>query len=499
MANKKKIIILGGGTAGWMAANMFAKRWSEDVDICLLESPDIGIVGVGEGSTPQLKAFFDYIDVAESDWMPACNATFKNGITFNGWSTKPGFESYFHPFPAKTDSETTQAFVYNAYLRRHQLNVPAHPNRYFLPAYLAEHGLGPVPNHNFPFPVSYGYHFDSYLLGQYLRDIATQRSVAHVQGKVAEVVLNDSGDIDALLTDDSRRIEGDFFIDCTGFVGLLIQKTLGVPFVSFSENLFNDAAVVMPSAAAAEPNSHTISTAMKYGWAWDIPLTTRTGNGYVYSSSYCSADQAESELRQKLGLLDSEQVARHLKMNVGRVEQHWYRNCLAVGLSQGFIEPLEATALHLVQDTIQGFMDVYKLGHYREAEQRDFNARVNARFEGIRDYIVCHYRINSRTDTEYWKDNATNEHLSTSLKGVLKTWLNRDDLSLELQHQDITHYYSSVSWHCMLAGYGIFPPVDSLNTDDERMKRHDMRHIDDFISRCGTNFRKHALQLSGSR
>jgi 2-polyprenyl-6-methoxyphenol hydroxylase-like FAD-dependent oxidoreductase len=497
MAKPKHILIVGGGTAGWMAANLLAQRWlDQGINISLVESPDIGIIGVGEGSTPQLKAFMNKIGAEEADWMPQCNATYKVGISFTNWSTKPGFDSYFHPFPAQPDKENYRAFVYHCHLRRQGFDIDAHPNRFFLPAYLAANQLGPKPSDNFPFEVLYGYHFDSQLLGQYLRDMAVKRGVSHIQGHVNEVLQDEQGNITAVQLQDDELLEADFFVDSTGFRSLLLQQTLEVPFMSFGANLFNDSAVVMPTPQGDEFNSQTISTAMKHGWAWDIPLTNRVGNGYVYSSAFCSADDAEKELREKTGTLDSDVEARHLKMNVGQVDKHWHRNCIAVGLSQGFIEPLEATALHIVQETIESFMTNFEEGAYTARHQERFNRVVSRRFEGVRDYIVCHYRANSRDDTEYWRANATNENLSISLKNLLRTWLDKGDLSEEVQRQDISHYYNTISWHCLLAGYGVFPERATLQAIGDDKKGYDLAKIDDFILRCALNFEKHSAQLS---
>lgn len=498
MTKPNHILIVGGGTAGWMAANLMAHRWlDQGIRVSLVESPDIGIIGVGEGSTPQIKSFLDKIGVEESDWMPKCNATYKVGISFVGWSTKPGFERYFHPFPAQSDRDNYQSFVYHCLLRRQGLDVHAHPDRFFLPAYLAANRLGPKATVNFPFEVLYGYHFDSQLLGEYLRDFATGLGVHHVQGNVVEVRQDDAGDLVAVVLDDGRVLEADFFVDSTGFRSLLLQEALDVPFVSFAENLFNDAAVVIPTAQAADINSQTISTAMKFGWAWDIPLTNRVGNGYVYSSAYCSADDAESELRAKTGLLDSDTDARHLKMRVGQVARHWHRNCIAVGLSQGFIEPLEATALHIVQETVETFIRDFEDGDFTPRHQARFNKTVSRRFEGVRDYIVCHYRANSRVDTEYWRDNATNENLSDSLKNLLMTWLEKGDLTEEIRRQDIARYYNTISWHCLLAGYGVFPDQAALRPPTEKDRRYDLAKIDEFVRRCALNFDQHNRQLAG--
>jgi len=497
MTKPDHILIVGGGTAGWMAANLMARRWLDrGIRISLVESPDIGIIGVGEGSTPQLKAFLDKMGIDESDWMAKCNATYKVGISFVNWSSKPGFERYFHPFPAQADRDNYRSFVYHCLLRRQGLDVDAHPDRFFLPAYLAARQLAPKAAENFPFEVLYGYHFDSQLLGEYLRDHAVSLGVEHLQGNVIEVRQNDAGDLAAVVLDDGRELDADFFVDSTGFRSLLLQQQLEVPFVSFGENLFNDAAVVLPSPQGEEINSQTISTAMKHGWAWDIPLTNRTGNGYVYSSGYCSADDAETELREKTGLLDSDVEARHLKMRVGQVAKHWHRNCIAVGLSQGFIEPLEATALHIVQETVESFISNFEKGDFTPRNQDRFNQLVSQRFEGVRDYIVCHYRANSRNDTDYWRANAVNENLSDSLKGVLYTWLEKGDLSEEIRRQDIGRYYNTISWHCLLAGYGVFPDRQSLRPVSEQERGYDLAKIDEFIRRCALNFDKHSTQLA---
>jgi 2-polyprenyl-6-methoxyphenol hydroxylase-like FAD-dependent oxidoreductase len=495
----KSILIAGGGTAGWMAANLMAAAWGQHgFEITLIESPDIGIIGVGEGSTPQLKNFMDRIGVEESDWMPRCNATYKLGIGFHGWSTKPGFGSYFHPFPAQTDDYTAPAFFYNSFVRRKGLDVEGHPDHFFLNTYMAGQKVGPFAGENFPFTVQYGYHFDSSLLGQYLRDIAVQRGVRHVQAKITDARVSADGTIQALRDDHDQVFEADYFVDCTWFRSLLLQQALKVPFIPFAKNLFNDSAVVFPTERPAEVAPQTVSTALRHGWAWTIPLTSRVGNGYVYSSAYVSADEAERELREFTGLQDADVEARHLKMKVGRVARHWEGNCLAVGLSQGFIEPLEATALHLVQETVQGFIEAFESGGFTTEKRDLFNARTNERFEAVRNYIVAHYRVNSRTDTDYWRDNAANDHLSRSLYDVLSTWTAGKNLSDEIERQKIGDYYPSISWHCLLAGYGVYPTQEQLQARDVEKHRAKLDEIHDFIRRCSMNYRPH-MELLAAR
>src|SRR5438552_10641483 len=354
----KKIVIVGGGSAGWMTAMIFADALiKKGIEIAVLESPAVGIIGVGEGSTPWLRGFFDKLGIEESEWMPECHATYKCGITFDGWSTKPGFTSYFHPFASMLDNLTMTQFVHNANARLNGADVCAHPNRFFIAARLAEKHMAPKPARSFPFDVWYGYHFDAVLLGQYLHKKAVERGVTYKPCHVEEVKLDERGDIASIRTKEGETIAADFFVDCTGFASLLLQKALGTPYLPFTDNLFNDAAVAMPTPMDESIPSMTVSTAMRHGWAWTIPLTSRYGNGYVYSSAFCSADEAERELREHLGMLDADVEARHLKMKIGRVTQHWNKNCLAVGLSQGFIEPLEATALLFIQRTATAFVE----------------------------------------------------------------------------------------------------------------------------------------------
>ena len=493
----KRIVILGGGTAGWITANALIDRWGDKgVDITLVESPEIGTVGVGEGSTPQLKVFFDSIGVEESEWMPRCKATYKNGISFANWSTKPGFERYFHPFASQSDRFTTTAFFFNTLARRQGVDVHAHPDRFHLAAHLAEDRQGPNPDENFPFVVDYGYHFDAQLVGQYLGKLARARGVKHLEARVLEVNQAANGDIASLATDDEQLIEADFFVDCSGFRGALMQKTLDVPFLSFSENLFNDSAVVLPTAQAEDIGSQTVSTALKYGWAWEIPLTHRIGNGYVYSSAFCSADEAETELRGELGLLGSDVEARHLKMNVGRLESHWTGNCLAVGLSQGFIEPLEATALNLVCNTVNSFIAFVEADKGLAGQSRDaFNQRVNRDFELVRDYIVAHYVLNSRRDTDYWLENAQNRKLSDRLLRILQIWTSGKNLSEEIERQQIPTSYTARSWYCLLSGYGYYPDLLQGPNNVPVAQRIDMSEIDEFVRRCALNFRSQNEQL----
>lgn len=452
-----RVVVLGGGSAGWITACLLAKEWGA-AQVTVIESPEIGIIGVGEGSTPQLKALFDHLGIAEAEWMVACDATFKLGIRFHGWSERSGFETYFHPFPGPVDLHTEPGFTRNCALARRGFQVPAHPDGWFLATRLANEGKRPHPASNFPFPPSYGYHFDAYKLGAFLRDWSVGQGVTHLARKVEEVALTPEGDVAALVLGGGDRIEGDIFVDCSGFRSLIMQQALGEPFVSYAEGLFNDRAVVLPTAAPTDFRPQTEAHAMRAGWRWSIPLTVRTGNGYVYSSRFLSDAEAEAELRAATGVSD-EVAARVLALKVGRVERSWSRNCLAAGLAQGFVEPLEATALHIVIATALEFAQAYTAGGFTAQHRDSFNSAIAARYDGIRDYIVAHYRMNQRTDTAYWREGAGNQALSNGLKGMMTAWFTHEDIAAaNYALNGDAPAYSAMSWHCLFAGYGTFPP-----------------------------------------
>jgi hypothetical protein len=266
--------------------------------------------------------------------------------------------------------------------------------------------------------------------------------------------------------------------------------------VSYSNNLFNDAAIAMPSPNDGPLQSQTVSTALRHGWAWKIPLTSRHGNGYVYSSAHCSADEAETELRTRLGLLDADVPVRHLKMRIGRVAKHWNRNCVAVGLSQGFIEPLEATALLFVQRTATALVDALEKGDLGETARAAFNNAVNARFEGTRDYIVTHYKTNTRTDTDYWRANAENTALSDPLRMLLGAWLESKPIVGGINQGVIGKGYPTMSWYSLLAGMGLFPADANLRAPTPVEAQYDLTSIDNLIERSALNFPEHRACLA---
>ena len=473
----QQIVIVGGGTAGWMTANLLAHQWRHHgTQITLIESSEIGIIGVGEGSTPYLRQFFKRLGIEEREWMPACNATYKCGIRFPDWSTQPGYEQYVHPFFNQEDLALGTECFTNASLRRRGSAVDANPQDFFIAAELARQRKAPfyLPRADgAPSPqTDYAYHFDSGLLGAFLKQHAFTLGVRHQIDTVARVDLRENGDIAQLLMNSGVVVAGDLFIDCSGFRGLLINEALGEPFISYKDNLFNDRAIAIPSRLDESEDipSETTSTALRHGWVWKIPLSSRYGNGYVYASDFVSPEQAEVELRQHMGAAAHNSEARHLKMRVGRVERHWRNNCLAIGLSQGFIEPLEATALMLIQFSVERFIDLMEQGEFSRRHPAQFNRRINQMFEGVRDYVVCHYQLNTRSDSDYWRANREHHLISNRLASMLEVWDQGGDFEAELTSHGDALMYIRPSWYCLLAGMGRFPAnLQALTQHQQRV------------------------------
>lgn len=454
------VLIIGAGTAGWMAAIMFAHAWrNKGVEITLMESSSIPIIGVGEGPTPKMRRFFEHLGIPESEWMPAANATYKRGIRFPGWSTRPGYESYYHPFFTLADKDFVQTFFHNVELRRRKnIKVHAHPDVFFVSQYLSDRRYAPVALAGADYQTDYAYHFDGSLIGEMLKQKSLAKGVKHVVDTVTQINRAENGDLASVDTQEHGCVTADLFIDCTGFASVLVGRTLEVPYHSYSDTLINDRAVALSTTPdSGSLGSQTISAALRHGWAWDIPLSNRIGHGYVYSSTYCDADEAERELREHTGQHDESVAARHLKMRLGRFERAWDHNCLAVGLSQGFAEPLEATTLMVVQDSLEDFIRRYEADGFRDTNRALFNEKINRISDGVYDYLTMHYKLNTRTDTPYWRDNRNNDNASDFVRELISLWDKGKDVLGMLQANSDKLVYSHTSWICMLAGMGRFP------------------------------------------
>lgn len=489
-------LILGGGTAGWMAALLFERAFPES-RITLVESSEVGPIGVGEGSTPALKAFFDALGICEADWMPRCNATYKSGIRFSGWSAAPGFESYFHPFHTQFDRDHIKALQHNSRLRRTGVDVHAHPDLFCYSHYLAERRLCPATPRSFPFSVQYGYHFSAGLLAAYLKEVALARGVAWRDARICNVDQDASGNVTSVATRDGETLAADFFVDCSGFASIIAKKALGIGWRSYSDALFNDTALTIATPREAIISSQTTSTALRHGWAWRIPQQDRVGNGYVFSSRYCSPANAEQELRAHLGLGPGDGETRLVPFKSGRLDTFWNRNTLAVGLSQGFLEPLEATALALVQLTLVRFVRALGEGGYTNAQTQLFNQEIAAAFDGVKDYIHTHFLTSDRRDTAYWCDCAANgSAVSPRLRAVLECWFACGDLPETLRAVGLDRHYKINSWFYILSGMGIYPQPESLRQPQAgELQAVPLDSIRDFFERCSLNHIEQAAAL----
>lgn len=466
----QEIVIVGGGSAGWMTACYLARAAelmgnnsnvpAPPPKITLIESAVISTVGVGEGSTPYLRLFFEFLGVSEFGWMRRCNATYKMGINFERWTTSPQTKTkhpsftdtdcYFHPFFSSLDIPTADMYFNAVNNRRKGAAHDTNPSHYFTAAHMVEKSITPAAICSSA-NIDYAYHFDAGLLGDFLKEYALNKGVSHQIGTVANVESHEHT-ITALKLGDGNTLSADFFIDCSGFRGLLGKQALSRRFTSYADTLFNDAAVAIASEATASPETalQTRSIALSHGWQWHIPLTSRTGNGYVYSSQFCTATQAEEELRLALEPDQPHQQARHLKMTVGRLEEHWKGNCLCIGLSQGFIEPLEATALMLVQYALHLFIDCWQSDSPRKIES--YNAEMNRMFDGIRDYIAAHYYLNSRDDSPYWMACREEMKVPDTLSYLLNAWDKGENFEQALDEVDNKLVYLRPSWYCIFAG-----------------------------------------------
>ncbi len=425
-----KILILGGGSAGWLTAGVIAAEHGDRLQITLVESPDVPTIGVGEGTWPSMRETLRKMGVSEHDFVRECDASFKQGSKFIGWRSGGSDEFYYHPF------SIPQGFFEVNSVPYWQANLA---DKSFASAVCAqeqvsERGLAPkqLATPEYAAVVNYAYHLDAAKFGLFLRKHCVERlGVVHVADHVTGVKRADDGDIAALATREHGELDADLFIDCSGSRALLLGQELEQSFVSRRNILFNDRALAVQVPYREDGQaiaSATLSTAQKAGWVWDIGLPTRRGVGYVYSSAHSSDADAEQELRTYLrgSMTDAEAEAaelRQLQFEPGHRESFWHRNCVAVGMAAGFIEPLEASALALVEMSaaqIRDDMPVDRAGADLAAER--FNQRFLYRWDRVMDFLKLHYILSERRDTNYWRDHQDPAGIPARLRELLSVW-----------------------------------------------------------------------------
>lgn len=488
-ARIKNIVIVGGGTAGWMVASAMARILSDKaIAIRLIESEQIGTIGVGESTIPQILYFNRLLSLPEDDFVRRTNATFKLGIEFLNWGRLG--DRYFHPFgPYGVDME---GLHFHHFWLRHAKTGKAPPlDRYNLQILAARAGKFQRPDlsvENSPLrTINYAFQLDAGLYAKYMREFAEKRGVIRTEGKITEVHQHpESGHITSLTLESGEVVEGELFIDCSGFRGLLIEQTLKTGFDDWSSYLPCDRAIARASRRVADPPPYTRATAKKAGWQWRIPLQSRTGNGHVYCSEFIGDEEALESLNSDL---DAEPISEpnFLRFKAGIRRQAWNKNVISIGLSSGFLEPLESTSIHLIQSAVARLMTNFPDKHFNQPDIDYFNERTRLEFECIRDFLILHYYATERDDSPLW-NYCRNMQIPESLAKRIAIYKENGRL-----YRHDNELFNEISWFAVLHGQNVTPkryhPIADVLPEDELDKR--MTHIVDVIGRCADRMPMH--------
>jgi tryptophan halogenase len=475
----RRVLVVGGGSSGWMAAAYLATALSRDIEITLVESDTIGIIGVGEATIPPLKQFNRFLRFDEREFLQATQGSFKLGIDFHNWG-RIG-DQYIHQFGSAGREIDTVIKLHHWWLVGRLAGGDDYPafEDLFPAKAIARANRFALPDHN-PQKVlgrfTYAYHFDAYLYGQYLRKLAEGRRVTRAEGLVESVERDgDSGHVAAVLLKDGRRLEADLFVDCSGFRSILLGAELQEEFDDWSKWLPNDRA--WAATSEREPDRiqpYTRATALEVGWQWRIPLQHRTGNGHVFSSAFSSEDAGLERFR---AALDTPIIRDPMliRFKAGRRRRSWVGNVVAVGLASGFLEPLESTSIHFVQASLERLVDLFPTRHMDPVLRDRYNEQTRLDWERVRDFIIAHYHLNQRTDSEFWKYTA-NMTVPDSLAEVLALWKERAIVGVEGNH-----LFQLGSWTSVLIGQRFLPSgvhalADRAPTDYAAQKIREVAH-----------------------
>ncbi len=460
--NIHKVVIAGGGTAGWMAAASLSRLLGKTLDITLVESDVIGTVGVGEATIPTLLTLHELLKVNEQEFISAVQGTFKLGISFESWRDLD--EDYIHSF-GWTGKDCWAAGFQHFWLKGMQLGISEEFGEYCNEWVAAKQNrFAVLPNQG----LNYAYHIDASLYAKFLRKMAEEHGCVRQEGKIEEVEQDpESGFVTALKLDSGKRIEGDLFLDCTGFRGLLIGQTLGVGYQDWTNYLPCDSAVAVQTESVAPPIPYTRAIARQAGWQWRIPLQHRVGNGLVFSSKYWSDDDATEFL---LNNIEGKALTepRVIKFTTGQRPNHWHKNVVAVGLSSGFIEPMESTSIHLIQRSIIRLMQMFPYNGIRQPDLDEYNEQMSTEFSHIRDFIVLHYHVTRRNDTDFWNHCRTME-IPDSLSHRIELFKQTGRV-----FRAPNELFGENSWIQVMLGQGLMPeqyhPIVNMMNDEELEK-----------------------------
>ncbi len=499
----RKIVILGGGTAGWMTAAYLGKALQGTAEIIVLEAPSIPRIGVGEATVPNLQtAFFDFLGIEESEWMRECNASFKLGIRFINWrspgngqalprQTAGGPDSFYHFFGQMPNVDGIPLSHYWVERELAGRGERAFGEACYAEAALMDQNLSPRDlgggKH-----AHYAWHFDARLVADFLRRFATlKQGVLHIEDEMVRAEQDANGFVTALVTKSGGTISGDLFIDCSGFRGLLINKAMAEPFIDMSDQLLCDSAVasVVPNDDAADGvEPYTSSIAMPAGWAWKIPMLSRFGTGYVYSSPFTTKDEAALEFCALWGLDPQEQPLNHIRFRVGRNRRTWVKNVVSIGLASCFVEPLESSGLYFTYAAVYQLVKHFPSRAFEPVLADRFNAEIEMMFDTTRDFIQAHFAFSPRTDTEFWR---ANKELAIGQDFLDKVAAYRAGLTVDMPPADSDAYYQNFevefrnfwtnsNYYCIFAGLGLIPdhPLPYLAHVPESRVRADAAFAD---------------------
>jgi tryptophan halogenase len=472
----EKIVIVGGGTAGWMAAAAISKIVGAmpGLKIELVESEEIGTVGVGEATIPQINLFNGLLDIDERDFVRATNATYKLGIEFRDW-TRLGHR-YVHPF-GFYGLDMLGVEFHHHWLKGRSAGDQTPLDVYSLGIVAGLNGRFTHPRLDQPkSPLSrigYAFQFDASLYARYLRQLSESFGVTRIEGRIVDVVQNgETGFVEALVLQDGRNVSGDLFIDCSGFRGLLIEQKFNAGFEDWSKWLPCDRAMAVACESSDDQQPLTRSTAQKAGWQWRIPLQHRTGNGYVYSSAHISDDEAANVL---LANLDGAPLSdpRPLRFKAGHRKKSWIKNVVALGLASGFLEPLESTSIHMVQSGIARLMTLFPSRRFDELEIERYNDLTVQEYVDIRDFLIFHYNATERDDSDFWNYCRT---MSVPEALTYKVDMFRRNGRVLREHNEL---FTETSWLAVMVGQGIeandYHPAADILSDSETLDR--LKHI----------------------
>lgn len=447
----QEVVIVGGGTSGWMTASMLVKLLGSQIDITLVESDDIGIIGVGEATIPPIQIFNKVLGLNEDDFLRKTRGTFKLGIQFENWGRMGN--KYMHTFGPIGHKIGLLTF-YHYWLRACAEGMTCSLWDYSLNYQAARADkfsrLGKVPNSSLE-GLFYAFHFDAMLYAKYLRYGSEQLGVRRKEGLVTNTLLNsETGFIEAVVLKDGTKITGDFFIDCTGFRSLLMGDALGIGFEDWSDWCMVNRAIAIPSEHGERLRPYTQSIAHKSGWQWRIPLQNRVGNGHVFCSDYISEDEATDIL---LKGLEGKPIAdpRSFSFRVGRRKKFWHKNCVAIGLASGFLEPLESTAIHLIQNGVVRLAQMFPTKGFPQESEDEYNQQVGFEYQSIRDFIILHYKASERTDSPFWR-RCKEMEIPATLKHKM-------DLFESTGHffRENNELFTEEAWLQVMYGQGIRP------------------------------------------